>query len=289
MTELLSELEEKRAEANNEAEKHRNLRDDLNSETRSWVEKRDDLNAKVREIIDKANGHRETRDKLNTEVRETKSQRDLWNRAVAELSEKLIQERREKMPQGGFPIRKLKMEMRALEKRHMTSVLTPDKERALVDEIGTLSSKIQAMEKEFDQFDEIRKLDKDLKDAKKNAEAAHRKVGDLAERAQVEHDEMVKLFDEADKLRSEADQAQDRFVETKLKADEEHRGHIEFIRQVHDFDKIISGMRQKLRKTKKDKEDDSAKKESEDIFEKFKSGEKLSTDDLMILQKSGYL
>jgi uncharacterized coiled-coil DUF342 family protein len=289
MTELLSELEEKRAKANNEAEKHRNLRDDLNSETRSWMGKRDDLNAKVRETINNANGHRETRDKLNTEVRETKSQRDLWNRTVSELSEKLMQEKREKMPQGGFPIRKLKMEMRALEKRHMTSVLTPDKERALVDEIGTLSSKIQAMEKEFDGLDEIRKLDKDLKDAKKNAEAAHRKVGDLAERAQVEHDEMVKLFDEADKLRSEADQAQDKFVETKLKADEEHRSHIEFIRQVHDYDKIISGMRQKLRKTKKDKEDDSAKKESEDIFEKFKSGEKLSTDDLMILQKSGYL
>lgn len=286
---MLGDLETKRGEANNEAEKHRSLRDDLNDETRFWVGKRDDLNAKVREIIDRANDRRASRDKLNAEVRETKALRDGSNRQVAELSEKLIQEKHDKMPQGGLPIRKLKIELRALEKRHMTSVLTPDKERALVDEIGKLSTKIQELEKEFEQFGEIRQLEKDLKEAKKNAENAHRKVGELAEHAQVEHDEMVDLFEEADKLRREADQAQEKFIEAKLKADEEHRLHIEFIRQVHDFDKIISGMRQKLHKSRKEKEDDSAKKEAEEIFDKFKSGEKLSTEDLMLLQKSGYL
>lgn len=289
MTDLLGDLEGKRAEANNEAEKHRRVRDDLNEETRKWVDQRDDLNYKVRGMIDKANEHKENRDKLNTEVRETKVLRDNWNRSVAELSEKLIVEKREKMPAGEAPIRKLRMQLRILEKKHMTSVLTPDKERALVDEIGDLSSKIKAMEKEFEQFEDIRKLERDLKEAKKEAEASHRKVGELAEKAQIEHDEMVRLFEEADKLRRDADQAQERFIETKLKADDEHRSHIEYIRQVHDFDKIISGMRQKLRKSRKEKEDDSAKKEAEGIFDKFKSGEKLSTDDLMLLQKSGYL
>jgi uncharacterized coiled-coil DUF342 family protein len=75
----------------------------------------------------------------------------------------------------------------------------------------------------------------------------------------------------------------------KLKADEEHRKHIEHIRQVHDYDKIISGMQQKLRKSKKEKDEDSARKEAAEIFDRFKAGEKLSTEDLMILQKSGYL
>jgi len=289
MSELLGDLEGKRAEANNEAEKHRRIRDDLNEETRGWVDKRDDLNSKVRDMIDKANSHKEGRDKLNTEVRETKVKRDDWNRAVADLSEKLIQQKREKMPDGGAPIRKLRIQLKALEKKHMTSVLSPDKERALVDEIGDLSSEIKALEKEYEQFEEIRQLERDLREAKKEAEASHRKVGELAEKAQIEHDEMVRLFEEADQLRREADQAQEKFIETKLKADEEHRNHIEYIRQVHDFDKIISGMRQKLRKSKKEREDDSAKKEAEEIFDKFKAGEKLSTDDLMLLQKSGYL
>lgn len=289
MTELLSTLEEKRIEQNAEAEKHRRVRDELNDQTRQWVEKRDRLNAMVREKIDEANLHRENRDKLNSEVREMKAQRDHWNRSVSELSEKLIQLKREKMPQGTLPLRKNKAQLRALEKKHMTSVLSPDKERALVEAIGELSMKIKAMEKEYEQFEEIRQLEKQLKDAKKNAEQSHKKVGELAEKAQQEHDAMLKLFDEADVLRKEADQAQEKFIETKLKADEEHRKHIEHIRQVHDYDKIISGMRQKLRKSKKEKDDDSARKEAAEIFDKFKSGEKLSTEDLMILQKSGYL
>jgi uncharacterized coiled-coil DUF342 family protein len=58
---------------------------------------------------------------------------------------------------------------------------------------------------------------------------------------------------------------------------------------VHDYDKIIAGMRQKARKAKKKDDEASAKEEAEKIFEKFKAGEKLSTEDLMALQKSGYL
>jgi len=289
MTELLDELEGKRAHHNEEAEKHRRLRDGLNDETRSWVDRRDELNSKVRDIITRANDCKEDRDRLNSEVKELKIQRDNWNRLVTSLGEKLIQLKREKMPQGGLPIRKLRFQLRALEKKHMTTVLSPDKERVLVDEIGEISSKIQSMEKEFDEFDEIRQLEMELQEAKKQAETLHKKVSEYAEKAQQEHDEMVKLFEEADKLRREADEAQERFIESKLKADEEHKQHIEHIRQIHDFDKIISGIRQKLRKSKKVKEDDSAKKEAEEIYDKFKSGEKLSTEDLMVLQKSGYL
>lgn len=285
----MNTLEEKRTKQNEEAEKHRRLRDALNEETRHWVEKRDDLNACVREAIDRANEHRERRDKLNNEVRETKSKRDELNRTVAELTDELNQKKREKMPQGQYPLRKLKAQLRILEKKHMTSVLTPDKERALVEEIGELSSKIQDMEKEFEQFEEIRQIERDLREARKQAEQSHKSVSELAESAQIEHDEMVRLFEEADRLRREADQAQEKFIETKLNADEEHRKHIEYIREVHDFDKIISGMRQKLRKSKKEKEEDTAKKRAEEIFDRLKAGEKLSTDDLMILQKSGYL
>jgi len=35
--------------------------------------------------------------------------------------------------------------------------------------------------------------------------------------------------------------------------------------------------------------DNESKKEAKEIFERFKAGEKLSTDNLMALQKSGYL
>jgi uncharacterized coiled-coil DUF342 family protein len=288
-TELIPELEEKRSRHNSDAERHKRQRDELNEKTREWADKRDDLNGQVRKLIEEANAKREMRDKLNAEVKQVKSSRDEWNQKFNELSEKVIVLKREKMPKSGQSIKKFKAELRALEKKHMTSVLNPSKERALVEEIGSLSAKVKAMEKEMEQFTEVKVAEKDARDAKEKAESFHRQVSELAEKAQSEHDAMLKLYEEADKLRKDADAAQEKFIETKLAADEEHRQHIEHIRQVHDFDKIISGIRDRARRARKEKDEDSAKKEAEEIFDKFKSGEKLSTEDIMILQKSGYM
>lgn len=288
-TELIPELEERRARHNADAERHKRLRDELNEKTREWADRRDMLNSQVRKLIDEANARREMRDKLNSQVREVKASRDEWNRKSNELGDKVINLKRERMPRSGISIKKYKAELRALEKRHMTSVLTTEKERALVEEIGELSSKIRAMEKEMEQFTEVKDAERDAREAKEKAETFHRQVAEFAEKAQAEHDAMLKLYEEADKLRKEADDAQEKFIEAKLTADEEHREHIEHIRQVHDFDKLISGIRDKARRAKKEKDDDSAKRESEEIFDKFKSGEKLSTEDIMILQKSGYM
>jgi uncharacterized coiled-coil DUF342 family protein len=287
--ELIGDLEEKRARHNADAERHKKLRDELNDKTKSWAEKRDELNAAVRRLIDEANLKRETRDKLNAEVREAKANRDEWNRKFNELSDKAMVLRREKMPKSGLSIRKFKAELRALEKKHMTSVLSPEKEKALMKEMSQLDGKIKEMEKEIEQFSEVRQAEKEAHEAKDNAENFHKQVSELAEKAQAEHDAMLKLYEEADTVRKEADGAQEQFIEAKLAADEQHREHIEHIRQVHDFDKIISGIRDKTKKTRKDKDETTAKKEAEEIFEKFRSGEKLSTEDIMVLQKSGYM
>lgn len=289
MAELIGELEDKRARHNADAEMHRRLRDELNDKTKEWAERRDDLNSQVRKLIDEANIKRESRDKLNSEVREAKAQRDEWNRKFNDLSDKAINLRREKMPKSGLSIRKFKAELRALEKKHMTSVMSADKEKALMKEMSQLDAKIKEIEREIEQFSEVKTAEKETRDAKDNAENFHRKVSESAEKAQIEHDAMLKLYEEADRARKEADSAQEKFIEAKLAADEEHREHIEHIRQVHDFDKIITGIRDKGRKARQEKDDTSAKKEADEIYEKFRSGEKLSTEDIMVLQKSGYM
>src|SRR4030067_148049 len=212
MAELIGDLEEKRARHNADAERHKKLRDELNDKTKEWAEKRDDLNSQVRKFSDEANARRDMRDKLNAEVREAKAQRDEWNHKFNDLSSKVMALRREKMPKSGLSLRKFKAELRALEKKHMTSVLSTDKERVLAEEISELSNKIGAMEKEIEQFSEVKQAEKDARDAKDNAENFHRKVSELAEKAQIEHDSMLKLYDEAAKNPKEAHSAQEEFT-----------------------------------------------------------------------------
>lgn len=286
---LLGELKVKRERENAEAERHRHRRDELNDKTREWVAKRDELNVHVRGLVEEATGHRIQRDELNAQVKVAKEERDKWNRARNEILDRLDELRRRKLPRGSVPLGKLKRELKDLEFRQMTSVLTVDKERALIDEMARIQAEVKRLEKSLEENEEIRKVADELKEAEDKAEAAHRNVSKLAEEAQAEHDLMTQLYERSDETRRQADLAQEEFIKTKMAADEEHRKHIEHIRQVHDYDKIVHGIWMKERGVTGEEEGVSAKRQAEMIFERFKKGEKLSTQDLMTLQKSGYL
>ncbi len=286
----MDELQVKREKENQEAERHRRRRDELNDKTREWVEKRDELNAQVRALVEEATGHRIKRDELNGQVRVAKEERDTWNKKVNELLEVVNEAKRRRLPRGAVPISKLRRDLKALEFRQMTSVLTVEKERALIDEMARIQAELKKLEKSLEDNEDVRKLTDELHAARDKAEAAHKQVSELAEQAQAEHDQMTALYEKSDETRRMADQAQEEFIKTKMLADEEHRKHIEHIRQVHDYDKIIHGIWVKNRAaTGEPVEVVDAKKEAEAIFERFKKGEKLSTEDLMTLQKSGYL
>ena len=287
---MLDELQLKRERENQEAERHRRRRDELNDKTREWVEKRDSLNAQVRALVDEATQHRIARDELNAQVKAAKEERDKYNRRVNDLQEQLNELKRRKLPRGAIPLGKLQQELKRLEFRQMTSVLSVDKERALIDEIQRFQGEVKKLEKALEENEDVRKMKEELKTARDLAEDAHKRVSELAEKAQEEHDKMTALYEQSDNLRREADRAQEEFIKTKMLADEEHRKHIEHIRQVHDYDKIIHGIWMKSRGVAEEvAEEVDAKREAEQIFERFKKGEKLSTDDILTLQKSGYL
>ena len=286
--EALQDLESKREVANAEAEKHRRRRDELNLLTREWVEKRDALNAQVRGLVEQATQHRQGRDELNVQVQAAKAERDKFNRRVNELLARTNDIKRTRVPKGGVPVARLKRELRDLEFRQQTRVMKPAEERELIEEMGRLQQEVRKREKVLEQDEEVKKAIEELRQAKEVAEASHKSVGELAEAAQKEHDQMVALFEQGDALRREADAAQEEFIKTKMLADEEHRKHIDYIREVHDYDKIVHGIRLRGR-TGEVVEEVDTKRQAEIIFERFRKGEKLSTDDLMTLQKSGYM
>ncbi len=291
--ELAEELVDKREQCNIDAEAHKAARNRLNDQTKHWVEERDKYNALTRELIEEANQHRTNRDDLNVEVKAAKVDRDVWNKKVNEYAEKLAKKKREKMPRKGPSISMLKKKLRALEFQQMTSVLTSDKEKTLIEAMSVVMKEIKDLEDSIEEDEEVVTLLNESKEARDKAEHYHKLVGELAESAQREHDSMMAIYEKSDALRKKADKAQEEFIKTKMLADEEHRLHIEFIRQVHDYDKIVTGIKQK-----EGGEEESgggfysikdAKVAAGEIYERFKKGEKLSTEDLMLLQQSGYL
>lgn len=289
--ENLADLDKKRMAINADAEEHKRLRDDLNKQTKEWVAKRDELNAKVRELVEEAGKHREARSDFNSKVQSAKDARSAANKEVAELSEK-VNEMKKNMPardKDQPSIKQLKRKYSELEKTQMTTVLSKEKEEALLKEIREVNAKIEEIEKVTDVSGDLHSLFASLKEARNKAEEQHKLVSEYAEKAQIEHDTMLSLYEQADKLRNEADEAQKKFIECKKAADEEHKKHIESIKMYHETDNAVAAIRNKQKSVRKKKTDMDTKKAADDIFARFKNGEKLSTEDLMALQKSGYL
>ena len=288
-----ADLVEKRGIISEDAEKHRKLRDELNNQTKEWKAKRDALNGQVRELVDEAGKCREERDALNQKVKETKELRDEWNQKVTALKEQLAPFRNTERndEKNEVPVKQLKKQLQDLEYTQQTKALGKDKENEIIKQISVLAKEIADREKTYEQNDEVKALVGQLREAKAQAEGYHRQVSEYAEQAQAAHDKMIGFYEQADKLRKEADAAQTKFVECKQAADEEHKKHIEQIKSVHqmDRDSDSKGKKNGGARGGKKRTDSDSKKEAKEIFERFKAGDKLSTEDLMALQKSGYL
>lgn len=297
MSDYLEALEDKRNKLNSEAEAHRKKRDRLNQETKQHAEKRDELNAQVKRLLIEANRFKEKRDEYNQKVREEKVRRDElttdYNMAKAELDE--IRKSRPRKDDE-ISIGRLRKDLKALEFKQMTDVLDAKKERDLVEKISAIKKQIESREREMEASEDLRDLLTKVRETRARMDECHRQVNVYADQAQKEHDSMIERFSSSDKLRKEADRAQEAFVESKIKADEEHHHHVRMIHLVHDLDRLLFALRnrrkgQERKSTSKSQSPtpQSGKMEAERIFEKFKNGEKLSTEDLMVLQKHGFL
>ncbi|MCA1820074.1 MAG: hypothetical protein LC620_08530 [Halobacteriales archaeon] len=280
----------KKEDLQNRANLLRRERDRLNDEARKHAEERDVFNAQVRGLVNEANEHKKRRDEMNEGVKRAKEARDDANRLADESQKGADTLRRTRMPEGDASqsIVKLKKEARQLEFQQMTSVLTAAKEKALMDRLKEIGKAIRDKEKMLRSDPELKAALEKADELKEKAEKSHAKVGEMAEKAQGEHDAMIKLYKESDKLRKKADKLQERFVVSKMEADKIHKTYIEFVNAIHEIEDAQAGGSRDSAASQASRAEKS-EAAAELVFQKFKAGEKLSTEDLLTLQKAGLL
>jgi uncharacterized coiled-coil DUF342 family protein len=285
---LIQSFSGKRDRLQEQAHREREIRDRQNDQTKAHSHRRDGFNAQVRGLVEQANQHRAQRDALNAQVREAKAQRDALNHAAHQKSEAMHALRRARGHGGeGVSVAKLKAEIRQLEYQQQTTVLAAKKEKELVDLIGAKLKEIKSREGEDVADADVKQAGEEARAAKAAAEEQHAHVTKLANEAQAAHDAMAKLFADADAVRREADAAQADFVKSKVEADKVHRSYVGLVGAMRDLDRVLHALQP--REPGQPSVSQSARAEADEIFDKFRKGEKLSTEDLMALQKAGRL
>ena len=294
---LLSDFHKKREQLNQQAHRSRELRDRMNDQTKAHAARRDEFNGQVRALVDQANQRKAKRDALNAQVKAGKAKRDELNKEAHARSEALNALRRDRgmTAQGsGVPIGKLRAEIKHLEYQQQTTVLTPQKERALIELIAAKQKELKEREGAYQENEEVKVAYEAMKAAKAAAEEQHQAVTLLANEAQGEHDQMVQLFNQADALRKQADAAQGDFVKNKVEADKVHREYIDAVSAIRDLERVMGALRSGGPRGEREPSQQGhasaeVQAEADSIFDKFRKGEKLSTEDLMALQKAGRL
>lgn len=285
---MLKELNDKKTVLKNQSEEYKVKRNELNAEASTLAAKRNELNKNTKDLINEAQEYKKLRDENNENVKKYKVLRDEVNARANEIFAQIDLIRGDSNL-GGPSMKDIRKEVDRLEFTQQTEVLTPNKERELVNKITELQKLYAAKKDQLEGNDELKKLLADAQEIRDEASVHHTTLSEYAQKAQEYHDKMITTFKEADKVRAESDAAHKDFVKFQESADEQHKLFIAAQKEIRDIDKEIRKMKKGDVDGKKEAARADARKDAEDIFDKFKSGGKLTMENLMALQRSGLL
>jgi phosphoserine phosphatase len=261
--------DEKEAEISKVADE----REEFNKVAREQRKIRDELNASLKENLNKAIEYRNERNEINKEVEAAKKARNEANNKIKSLE--WNSGKRNKV--------KIENEIKKIDKIIETRVLDIKKENQLVKNANDLRKQLMEIHE-----DESVKAEAD--ELRKKSEEEHEKVIELSEKAQAAHEEMLKYFRKTDDIRTAADEAHKNFIEARRNASAKHEEFKAILSDIHVINKKLGSNKPKRRKSdnkgssgsNKNREE---KQRAQEIFEKFKQGGKVSTEEILLLQK----
>ena len=261
--------DEKEAEISKIAEE----REEYNKIAKEQRKIRDELNASLKENLNKAIEYRNERNEINKSVEAAKKARNEANSKIKNLE--WNSGKRDKI--------KIENEIKKIDKIIETRVLDIKKENQLVKNANDLRKQLMEIHEDESVKGEAEEL-------KKISEEEHEKVIALSEQAQEAHEEMLKYFRKTDDIRTAADEAHKQFIEARKNASAKHEEFKATLSDIHVINKKLGSNKPKRRKSdnkgssgaNKNREE---KERAEEIFEKFKNGGKVSTEEILLLQK----
>jgi uncharacterized coiled-coil DUF342 family protein len=256
-------------------------RDEWNNRVRKHLDKRNDVNIQVKELISEVQKQKLLRDIANVKVKELKDVRFVKSEYLKsvriELRDRVEVEGDKPEKKAGPDPRKIKSEMSKLEQSYERGAYSGKKEREFYSKMKELS-KILKDAKVQDAEDGIGTLKRNQRDAKFAQAKAHDDVVIAVRDAQEAHDLMMELSEEVDRLRDIANKSQMEVTISKREADIMHNRYVVSLRCIHSMQDIINQM--------KSGEDGDDRVGISDLMTRLMSGDTLSTDELMSLQRN---
>lgn len=294
MTDLLEDFETKKEAIRDEVELHIKKRDEANAEAQKYAKIRDELNQKTHEMREHAKEKIAEKNDLIEKIKTLRDEKEVHYKNLSELKKQL---REYKSTLGtGIDIKDIKAkekELQYLEKRQQTTELKKDEENKLIVDIRRLNNEIKKSktlrEEELLKNDDIKQLTDKINEERTKGEEYKKEIEELSNKISQLSDEINDELQKLDEVRKEADENHETFIKYSQESEAEHAAFIKAKGELKDMEKAIYSIRNKTKVTKKKERESELQEKASELYEKFKSGEQLTTEDLLILQKAGFL
>ncbi len=294
MTELLSEIEQRRELFRQIVEEHVRKRDNAGAEASKNADERDILNAKVKELREQAKKLISDKAALIEQVQKLRPEKE---KAFGELAELRKEYRMVREGAGGVidikEIRIRERELQKLIKKQETTELNKTEEQKVVSEIRRLNNEIKKMKVDFESSllknDRIREVNTKINEKKREAESMKKEVEAISTSISALSEEINTMLQELDEIRRKSDEYHELFIKFSKESEKEHQAFIQAKTALKDLEKEIYSVRSKEKNSRRKEKEGELQQKASVLFDKFKNGEQLTTEDLLILQKAGFL
>jgi uncharacterized coiled-coil DUF342 family protein len=261
-------------------------RDNWNAKVKKYLTERNEINRQVKELISEVQNQKVIRDEANSKVKDLKIIRGERSSVLKQLRSELLEKR---------PVEPKKAEKRE-KKRNERTIRNDIEKMDMKFNYGHFQGKERNFERQmkklYQELKEIKEqkkenifseLESQIRKAAKSQEEAHRLVEDAVNTAQESHDLMIELSEEVDRLRAKANTSQEGVIRSKREADLLHNKYVVSLRSIHSIQDLFKAM---IAQEKDVEDDDGSKLEVTDLMSRLMSGDTLSTEELMALQRN---
>ncbi|MCD7782198.1 MAG: phosphoserine phosphatase SerB [Methanosphaera sp.] len=249
----------------------KDVRDHMNERTKQYRKERDELNQELKDTLQIALDKRNQRDEINKQVHENKELRNECNEQLKKVE----------WNSGKKEISNIQAEIKKIDQTIQTKVLDIRKENELVKRVSDLTKQLKKIQSDEEE-------EKTANQLKEKSEQYHQKVVELSDEAQKLHEEMIEYFNNIDEIREKADGKHQDFINSRNEATAKHeevKAKLSEIRKVNKFMDQAKASSKGRKKEERVETDQQEKHEAEEIFQKFKDGKKLTTEEFLLLQK----
>ena len=261
----------------------------ISNDKEEWFKKKEDLKKDIWALIEKIKSLKKETDVSTVEAEKLKKERDAYNAEVKKLIDKIKELHSEKnklLDKYGIKSdpEKIKKDIERLELKIETEALSIDTEKKLMDQIRRMKKSYDGLGGVKVIVDKIDDVSKQLEETKTKANEAHERLKKLLKEKRTWYREFFSLSKQITAIKKQQEKAFEMFISFKNKfvdVSKQLSSKIMLIKRENRQYKENKGWQDRK---KQNRNEQLLKERRAVVEEKIKKGEKLTTEDLLVLQ-----